>query len=220
MKASALLVLYLTVPPSTNACRELVATGRLGVITTPYVGRAIENVLTWPTWAADNGCYTNAATFRLDWYLGWLERMRPAAESCLFATAPDVVGDWAATWERSAPVLPKIRELGFRAAVVLQNGVEEAELDWSAFDAVFTGGDDAFKDGQAVIPVLREARARGKWLHCGRVNTGHRMRECQLRRYDSVDGTLLAFGPDENLGRLMRLVDAIERQPALPFEAP
>src|SRR4051812_5639043 len=68
-------------------------------------------------WAADNNCFNNPKV-KVEDYLEWLKAMSPYLENCLFANALDVVGDAAATWERSRDVLPEIRKLGYPAALV------------------------------------------------------------------------------------------------------
>ena len=58
-------------------------------------------------WAADNGCFTNPNLLVED-YLTWLANLSQFVETCLFAVAPDVVGDARETWQRSKDVLPRI----------------------------------------------------------------------------------------------------------------
>jgi hypothetical protein len=53
-------------------------------------------------WAADNGRFSAPEKYTDAGYLLWLGTRY--AESCLFATAPDVVGDAAATLALSAPM--------------------------------------------------------------------------------------------------------------------
>jgi hypothetical protein len=204
--------LYLSVPPTkSKPHRKAVADRLLAVITTPMVGN--RNVADWPIWAADNGCFAAGERFDLDRYLAWLERHREHAPRCIFATAPDVLCNALATWERSAPVLGRIRALA--AALVAQNGIERLTIEWDAFDCLFVGGDDAFKDGPVPVAIVAEANRRGKWTHCGRVNSGRRMRLAAERGYDSVDGTFMAFGPDKNLPRLLSWYDGLGAQLSL-----
>lgn len=191
---------------------ELVGTSGLGFILTPNMGNPVP---ARGPWAADNGCFTAHVPFDLDRYLAWLERWRPSADRCLFATAPDVVGDAAATWARSAPVLPQLRARGYRAALCAQNGIDPSVFDWNAFDCLFVGGDDAFKLAESTYALVAEAHARGKWTHMGRVNSARRFRAAFLSGYDSVDGTYLAFGPDTNLPKLQRWLAHMVTQPSL-----
>jgi len=152
--------------------------------------------------------------FSLDVFLTWLQGIgEEHVPRCDFATAPDVVGDWDATWERSRDVLPLLRSLGYPAAIVLQDGA--ADLQWDAFDAVFVGGTTAWKESTAAGALCASARQRGKWVHMGRVNSMRRLCIAQEFGCDSVDGTFLAFGPKANMPRLIRWMQQIERQPSL-----
>lgn len=194
-------MIYLTVPPVIPDHVALVARGEIGVMLTPRVGRTVEAAKAWPVWAADNACFTSSTTFDLPKYLAWLDRFR-VVSGCLFASAPDVVGDAEATWERSRNVLPLLRERGYRAALVAQNGIRT--VAWSAIDCIFIGGDTPFKYSSTADELCREAKRLGKWAHMGRVNTMERWQMCSRVGYDSCDGTLIRFGPDQNLPRIIR----------------
>lgn len=169
------------------------------------------------TWAGDNGCFAQPQSFRLDAYLDWLDA-RPRA-TCLFATAPDVLADAAATWERSRSVLPQLRELGFNAALVAQDGLEHMAIRWESFDALFIGGTTEWKLGSAARELMREALTRGKWVHAGRVNSYRRLRLFADVGAQSADGTFLKFAPDHNLPRLERWFARLHLQPAMRLEA-
>lgn len=172
---------------------------RLGYIDTPAQGnRRPEGV----TWCADNGCFGKGYPGDVKW-LAWLEKNSYAAADCLFATAPDVVGDAAATLERSAPFLQQIRALGYPAALVAQDGLEDLEVPWEEFDVLFIGGSTEWKLGPAARDLIRQAKARSKWVHMGRVNSERRYRYANDLGCDSVDGTYLTFGPDINLPKLL-----------------
>lgn len=170
-------------------------------------------VTRFANWGADNGCYARPASFTMPLYLAWLERMRPAAASCLFATAPDVVGDARATWERSAPTFAAIRSAGYNAALVAQNGIEEMDVAWSEFDALFLGGDTAWKLSDHARAITREAKRRGMWVHMGRVNSLRRLEIAVDFGCDSVDGNFLGFGPDANLPRMLSWLDTLRDAP-------
>lgn len=183
----------------------------LGFMVTPEMGNAVD--LTASTWAADNGCFTHPERFDLERYLGWLAARPP--HTCLFATAPDVVGDAKATLERSAPVLPRLRALGYRAALVAQDGLEALPVPWDSFDVLFIGGSTAWKLSDAALELVREAKRRGKWVHVGRVNSYRRLRLFTDAGADSADGTFLAFGPSANLPRLEAWLNRLQSQPSL-----
>jgi hypothetical protein len=118
-----------------------------------------------------------------------------------------VVGDAAATLARSVPFLPKIRELGYPAALVAQDGLEDLEVPWDEFDVLFIGGSTDWKLGPAVRELVAEAKRRGKHVHMGRVNSAKRFRYAESIGCDTVDGTYLTFGPSVNLPRLMKWFD-------------
>lgn len=176
--------------------------GRFGAILTPDHGSARERAASYPVWAADNACFNQGDRFDLARFFAWLVARRDYAPSCLFATAPDVVGDAAATLKRSRDVLPVLRALGYRAALVAQDGLENLAIPWDTFDVLFIGGSTEWKLGEAAREIVREAKARGKWVHMGRVNSERRFRYALSIGCDSADGTFLAFGPTKNLPRL------------------
>lgn len=172
--------------------REAMTAGLLGSIHTTAGGTPpIPGI----PWCADNGCFSDAFDEGKWW--AWLSRTDPAG--CLFAVAPDVLADAAATLTRSAPWLPRIRDLGYPVALVAQDGLETLDVPWDAFDALFIGGTTAWKLGAAARDLATQAKNRGKWVHMGRVNSQRRYTYARHIGCDSVDGTYLVFGPDTNL---------------------
>jgi hypothetical protein len=192
---------------------ELVGLERLGFMRTPNMGN--KSSLGMP-WGADTGCFSSRGVrdFDLDAYLGWLDANDAA--TCLFATAPDRVGDPVVTLELSAPVLPLIRARGYKAALVAQDGLENLTVPWESFDVLFIGGSTEWKLGPGAASLIREAKRRGKWVHMGRVNSGRRYSYAAELGCDSTDGTFLAFGPTVNLPRLLKWV-GVELPPATPY---
>lgn len=174
--------------------------GTLGLLNTPANSYRIKPG--W-TWAADNGCFNERTYVGDDAWFAWLTKQNSAR--CLFATAPDVVGNHSATVTRSLPWLRRIRDLGFPAAFVLQDGATIENVPWDEFDVAFVGGTDAFKLGGA-DHLIRWAQNLGKPVHIGRVNSGKRYERFALMGVDSCDGTFLAFGPEKNLPKLMSWV--------------
>lgn len=190
---------------------ELLRQPDMGLMLTPLMGNAVD--LTDTLWAADTGCFAQPDAFDESEYLAWLSA-HPSA-LCLFATAPDVVGDARTTWEWSRDVLPKIRELGYRAALVAQDGIEDIAVEWDTFDALFVGGSTAWKLSETAYRVAREADARGKWTHMGRVNSWRRLKAAAVSGYDSADGTYLKFGPDVLMPQVQAWVQTLRREPVL-----
>jgi hypothetical protein len=157
-------------------------------------------------WAADNGRYSAPQDYTDAGYLAWLARM--PKESCLFATAPDVVGDARATLDLSAPMLAPIRAAGYPVALVAQDGLESMAVPWDDFDALFIGGTTVWKLGDAAADLAREAKRRGKWVHMGRVNSRSRMVYAESIGCDSADGTSLRFDPAKDVQSWSRHVIA------------
>jgi hypothetical protein len=207
---------------------------RIGQMCTPNEGRApLDDVAV----AFDNGCFGPEYVGDLAW-MAWLARHAIHGRRALFATAPDVVGDAAATLVRSAPHLPAIRALGYSAAFVGQNGLVIADTPWDSFDVLFLGGMaeclpcgyvkpatveerkrttcprcawplTEWKLSLAAAQLVAEALRRNKRVHMGRVNSYERLTYCVRLGVHSADGTYLAFGPDKNIRRLVRFLDAI-----------
>jgi hypothetical protein len=177
--------------PSTQQSREAMNAGSLGCIITPAQGNVLPlNV----RWCADNGCFGKGYPGDDKW-INWLAKFRSHADRCVFAVAPDVVGDAVATLARSAPWLPQIRELGFPAALVAQDGLEDLDVPWDSFDVLFIGGSTDWKLSDAARVIITEAKRRGKWVHMGRVNTGRRYNYARAIGCDSADGTTIAQFP-------------------------
>lgn len=212
-------MIYLTgaVGPGTH---ELAAQGLVGMMAQPMSAYAPETIGQYPWYACDNAAFSadmkprNVEVFA---FLEWLDKM--PRERCLFAAAPDVMCDAAATWQRSRPVLPLIREHGYKAALVCQNGFPGVDTQWDEFDCLFIGGDDPWKLGTAVYTIVQEARALGKWVHMGRVNSEKRLRYAATIGCDSADGTFLKYAPDHNIGRMLKWFRNMQTSPNLPLHA-
>lgn len=208
--------------PVRGAVAHMAEGKHLGFIATPRQGNRLP-AGSW--WIADNGMGPGRAgvikgqagkgAVTADELLRWLARYTPEERSrCLFATAPDVVGDAAATAERSGPLLAPIRALGFPVAYVLQDGQEDVPVPWDRIDAVFVGGSTEFKLGPIAAELCREAKRRGLWVHMGRVNSFKRLRYAASVSCDSADGTYLVYGArrgldNVNLPKLLGWLDAI-----------
>ena len=164
-------------------------------------------------WAADNGCFNQPDKYTDEGYLSWLARFDTS--DCLFATAPDVVADAEGTRHRAYPLMPCIRQLGYRAAFVVQDGETPERVHWDELDAIFIGGSTEWKLSQHAATLASAAKQRGKWVHMGRVNSYRRMRLAAAIGCDSVDGTFLAFGPDKNERQLVGWLHSLHQQPLL-----
>lgn len=197
-----------------NPCGDAVITamqaGMIGYIDTPAQGnkRPDDGV----AWCADNGCYSDKWDEAKWWQ--FLTDNAHAANTCLFAVAPDVVGDAFATTVRFRKWGHRIRALGYPVAYVAQDGLEKLRgrtvdggltfpVPWGSIDCLFIGGSTEWKLGEAAREIVAEAKRRGKWVHMGRVNSERRYEYARAIGCDSVDGTYLTFGPDVNLPKLL-----------------
>jgi len=207
-------VLYLA-NPSTQPVRDAMAAGLIGAVMSPAQGNLLPPSALF---AIDNGCgpgrdgKPGTGYPGDEHYLGLLQDLGqgdgydncdPDTSWCLFAVAPDVVGDAAATLKRSERMLAWIRYAGFPAALAAQDGLEHLDIAWDEFDALFIGGSTAWKLSAAARALASEARRHRKWVHMGRVNSLRRLRYAHAIGCDSADGTYVAFGPDENLPKLL-----------------
>ena len=191
--------------PSTQAVRDAMNAGRLACISTPMQGNRIpDDALV----CLDNGVFGKGYPGDDAW-LAWVTKHQPIADRVLFVVAPDVVGDAAATLERSRPWLPVIRALGFKAAFVAQDGLENLDVPWAEFDALFIGGSTEWKLSSHAADLIRQAKTRGKWVHVGRVNSARRFARFELIGADSCDGTYIAFGPDTNLPNVLHWTQSL-----------
>ena len=220
--------------PSNDLIRAKMASGHLAAIMSKAQGNALPDEVLF---AVDNSCgpgkdgQPGTAYPGDNAYLAYLAKLAaldgadpcdPDTSRCLFAAAPDVLYDAAATLRRSRLWLPVIRyEIGLPPALVAQNGLEDIlaamshrELDefWSGFDVLFLGGDDGWKLGPAAAALTAEARKRGRWVHMGRVNTRQRFRYAACIGCDSADGTGLTRGPDKNLAKMLAWLREIDTQ--------
>ena len=134
--------------------------------------------------AIDNGAFSglDVGSFR-----SLLKREEGNKAGCRFVVAPDV----PFSMRRTLELLGRWRRdlAGWPTALAIQNDVDFFDLPWEMIDAVFIGGDDSFKTSRHSLAVIRAAKALGKWVHVGRVNTPGRFRWCVEAGVDSIDGT-------------------------------
>lgn len=192
----------------------------LGCMRTPESDRGLPTPST--PWAADCGLKVATSTdpAGAERYFDWLERKRGDLPSCLFAVAPDVLGDAAACWDRSRPLLPRIRELGYSSAFVAQDGFDPSLIDPDAFDVLFIGGrphedkrQEWKRSESGGWAAIRWARSVGKPVHVGRVNGESYLRNLAAEGVRSADGTQLTW--KSMVQRTMGWLDRLQAQPAL-----
>lgn len=131
---------------------------------------------------------------------------------CLFLNAPDVyLGDGveahSATLSEWHRWLPFLRMTGFPISFVLQIGATVENVPWDDCDAVFVGGDTAWKLGPEARAIVAEARRLGKHVHMGRVNSAKRIGYAKSVGCDSVDGSGWAKYRDAMMPLGLRALD-------------
>lgn len=185
-------MIYLTGVTNDRIEPALIAAG-IGLMVQPNTGY-MTRIDRYDTWAADNGCY--ADTWEETKHLPWLDLL---PRTCLFAVSPDVYPDAKASLERGVEYAPLLRHMGFRVAIVAQDGAESLHWPWEEFDCLFIGGERGpdsrreWKIGPGAWQLCREARRRGKWVHMGRVNSIYRARRAEEMGVLSCDGTFLKY---------------------------
>lgn len=178
----------------------------LGFMNTPEMNNAMPAGIPW---GADNARFASPEKYADARYLNWLQAQDKT--TCLFATAPDVLGDHAATVQMSIPLLPTLRAIGYPPAFVAQDGFSIDDTPWALFDVLFIGGTTKFKLGAGLV-ACTEARRRGKRVHMGRVNSFKRLAIAADAGCSSADGTFLKYAPDLNEKRMLRWFDKLERR--------
>jgi hypothetical protein len=162
-------------------------------------------------WAMDNGAFSG---FDEGAFVRMLERF-DGIPGCLFVTAPDVVADAAATLARWPFWARLIRGLGHRPALVAQDGLTPGRVPWEEMGALFIGGSTAYKEGPQAATLIGLAKARGIWVHVGRVNGRRRYELMQRAGADSLDGTGFSMFPDTNIPKVDEWKEQIQQQPSL-----
>lgn len=160
----------------------------------PWIGRMIqprqcarltETAAAGIPWAADNGCFRglDARAF---------QRMATKCHGlpgCLFVVVPDVVADHRATLTRWRHWRARVATLTAQPlAFVAQNGARTGNVPWDELDALFIGGDTAWKLSGWASQLCFDAKERGKWVHMGRVNGVARIHRALGTLCDSFDG--------------------------------
>lgn len=186
-----------------------------GIMLNRWNGRRSREKMLGYTWGMDTMSFTRPEKFRLDSYLAFLKRKSIYQDKCLFATAPDVLGDVDATIDKAMPVLPLIRDLGYSAALVAQNGIEHVDIDWDAFDVWFVGGTTDWKLSSPSYELMQEARLKGKKVHMGRVNTFRRLKSAATIGCHSVDGNRAIFKPRKEVPYILYMLDKLKQQPVM-----
>ncbi|KAF2774868.1 hypothetical protein [Streptomyces sp. OM5714] len=205
-------MLYLATPSGADV-RAAMQAGLLACMTTPAQGNVIPP---GALYACDNGKFGKGWPGEQAWF-AWLTATvnRYGRGRCLWAVAPDVPMEAAATLAESLPWLEPIRALGILAAFAAQDGSEHGLIPWDAIDVLFLADGTEGETSPAAHRLAVESRERRLAIHMGRVNSRRRLRIAQAFGCASCDGTYLAFGPDTNLPRLLAWMNELRTIPTL-----
>lgn len=204
----------LLVSGSTKTVRRLAGRwpDRLGHLLTPSNRNSIASLLaTGLPWAADNGCYSGFDPGRFRRYLDKIA----GEPRCLFAVAPDSVGDARLTQLLFDEWWREVFDTGQPIAYVGQDGAERLEIPWGRFQAWFIGGTTRWKLSAASADLAQEAKRRGKWVHMGRVNSRRRMESAASFGCDSIDGSSASMFGDRYVHKYCAWLEHMARQPCL-----
>jgi hypothetical protein len=185
---------------------------RLGHLLTPSNRNSVDSLLrTGLSWAADNGAFSGFDTAR---FRRLLSRVA-GKPRCLFVVCPDVVGDAQRTLDLFDLWRYEVAASGQPVALVGQDGLEDLSVPWHAFDCLFIGGSTAWKLSRTAADLCHEAKARGKWIHVGRVNSLRRMMSAKDMGADSIDGSSLSMFGDKYIHRFCQWSLYLEQQGVL-----
>lgn len=137
----------------------------------------------------DNGAWTafkKGRPFDADLFRGLVDALGAGAD---FIVVPDIVMGGLASLEFSLTWLGRLRGVA-PLLLPVQDGMVEADVASLVGSdlGVFVGGGDEFKE-TTMASWGRLARAKGAYLHVGRVNTARRIKLCAMAGADSFDGT-------------------------------
>src|SRR4029077_6039343 len=125
------------------------------------------------------------------------------------------VGDAYATLEQWPFWSRVIRGVGFVPALVLQDGMVVSDVAWKQIGAVFVGGTTEWKFSPQARELCAYGKARGLWLHVGRVNSGKRTPEAPRMGADSFDSGQYLMFPDRRIPEGVADVAFAQAQPRL-----
>lgn len=202
--------MMLLVSGATKTMRRLSGDPRLGVLRTPRSGNSIAAIAaSGMRVGAENGCFTGLPRAA---YVRQLGQLGQLGDRLIFVAAPDVVGDAAATLARFAFWAPALEYYGLPIAFVAQDGLTPDMVPWDQIACLFVGGSTTYKEGDAAAALMREAHARGKWVHVGRVNTLRRYWLLSSLPVDSIDGLSFSAWSDTYIPWMLRRFEGVQHR--------
>lgn len=172
------------------------------------IGRQIEALEAGCYWMLDNGAFTGKWTLWL--WLRELWVLRPYRHTCLAVMAPDVLYSWRKTICRFWLLcwIPKM--LGYRVALVTQDGLTPRWVPWPLIDCLFIGGSDEHKRGPEAQRLGSTAKKHDKWVHVGRVNSGRVMVQ-YWPWANSFDGTTFSRHPTQQIDSIEQGLELVAK---------
>lgn len=236
-------MLVMTTP--NKGAKKVVEAGAKGVayFIQPNTHSGIKELVTGDVpWAADNAAFSNWQPERFDEMVQTIARELGNTgykNPPLFVVVPDVPFNHNATlerfWEYADDLGDSRYGLGLPLAFAVQEGSELVYkqtsredagdvtdgIPWDHIAAILVGGTTEWKLSDAAQEIIREAKARGKWVHVGRVNSSTRSDKVARMGADSYDGSSTSMFPDAHLpDRQVDVTRERARQFPLEPEAP
>lgn len=202
-------MIYLVSGTMRSVVRYATLGGRLGLLLTPRNRNSVASqVATGLPWAVDNGAFSgfDPVAFRR-----LLQRVA-GQPRLLWIACPDVVADSRSTLALFDVWRDEVAAAG-PVALVGQDGLEGLEIPWEQCSCLFLGGSTRWKLSRAAADLAAEARARGKWVHVGRVNSRRRLRYCWSLQADSCDGSSASMFGDKYLPKYLGWINEL-----LPYD--
>lgn len=200
---------------ATTTVQRLSPHPNLGQLLTPDNGNDPKGMVA--PWAADNAAFVGFNEAR---FLRMLDRIQPYVPAArqegtgpMWVVAPDVVFNAQATLDLFDVWQPRLAARGFPVALVAQNGIERLTVPWDRLDCLFLGATTPWKLSDVFRALTHEAKARGKLVHMGRVNSHRRLRIAYAWGCDSVDGTGYSMFPDTHLPAALNYLKRLHRTP-------
>jgi hypothetical protein len=203
--------MYLLVSGASKSVKKFADRPWIGGLIGPRTSVGRDFLRSLPCWAADNDCFQR---FDEPKYLAMLDRCVEIGGNIRFVTLPDVVCNAPATLALCHQWVHEVRGRGLPTALVGQDGMKADEIPWDLIDAFFVGGSTRWKLHEG-IDLAKEAKARGKWVHIGRVNTAARLSMCLMSPADSVDGSGFSKFGDAKLAMADRAISRLQHTAGL-----
>lgn len=173
-------------------------------------------------WGGDSGAFTKK--FSPKEFFSWLHRIKTYISTNLFIACPDAVYNAYDTLLLYREYSTLIKSIGFRIALVAQDGLKFDEfgvysfygedlihnreyVEWIDFHCLFIGGTTEYKDGLEVEKLIKYAQYKNRIVHVGRVNSGRRLRHFKALHVDTVDGTHIRFKPKQSIQEIMKWME-------------